>query len=77
MHRHSCSTHVHTYNSHMRVFKVKELNMDDPTDIDRRDTQNTTVSESLINRELLTAAELRARAETIPQLLNTADAVAS
>lgn len=59
-------------NVHVRPFKVIELNMEDPTDLSRNDAR-CKLTEKRIERPLLNVAELRKRAEMVPQLLNNSD----
>lgn len=59
-------------NVHVRPYKVIELNMEEPTNPSRHDAQCTRTEKRIV-RPLLNAAELRARAEAVPQLLNNSD----
>lgn len=61
-------------NVHVRPFKVIELNMEEPTNLSRSDS-GCTRTEKKIVRPLLNVAELRKRAEALPQLLNNSHEV--
>jgi len=57
---------------HQQHFKVIGLDMEEATNLKRNDTRCRRI-EVLIQRPLLTAAQLRARAASVPQLLNSKD----
>lgn len=60
---------------HIRPFKVLAIDMEGPQDMKRNDSA-AVLTEVLVHRPLLSAAELQLRAEKVPQLLNNKDAEA-
>mmetsp|Transcript_66013 Transcript_66013/g.123098 ORF Transcript_66013/g.123098 Transcript_66013/m.123098 type:complete len:289 (+) Transcript_66013:74-940(+) len=57
---------------HLRPYKVIGLNMEEPHSLEREDSKCVR-EELLIKRPLMTAAQLRSRAEAVPQLINNSD----
>lgn len=58
---------------HIRPYKVTAIDMEEAESMNRKDSA-AVVTDAIIHRPLLTAAELRVRAEAVPQLLNNKDA---